>query len=241
MQARLARAGCVGTIAVMSADVLIVEDDLALARLVALHLRRIGLSAEIVADGEAAIGRLRARGYRLVVLDRMLPGAEGLEVLRWLRTHPERKTTPVLVLTALGEASARVEGLEAGADDYLAKPFEPAELVARAKALLRRAEGFAETPAGLVLNPDAHEVRLGARAVRLRPLEFRLLAALAKAPGRTRTREWLLDHVWGWDAEVEPRAVDAAIRRLRAALAEIGADACIETIRKLGYRYRPPA
>ncbi len=224
------------------ARVLIVEDDEAIAKLMRLHLAAAGLDACVCADGRMAIERLRDESWQLVVLDRMLPGADGMRVLRFLRRDSEETPVPVLMVTALGQTAERVKGLDEGADDYMAKPFEPEELVARVRALLRRAAAPGRETVcagGIELDPDALEARVEGRAVTLRPLEYRLLAALMDKPGKTRSREWLLDHVWGRDVFVEPRTVDVTVKRLRRALEAHGAGAAIETIRGMGYRFNP--
>ncbi len=227
--------------------VLIVEDDESIAGLMRLHLAAAGMEAHVCADGHAAIERLGEEPWHLVVLDRMLPGADGMRVLRYLRRDSLRRDSgeapvPVLMVTALGQTAERVKGLNEGADDYLPKPFEPEELVARAQALLRRAMPRgrqAVRAGGIELNPDALEARVRGCAVALRPLEYRLLETLMAKPGKTRSRDWLLDHVWGRDTFVEPRTVDVTVKRLRKALDAHGAGAAIETIRGLGYRFNP--
>jgi len=222
------------------ADILIVEDQADIARLMALHLRAAGFSTVQVEHGDAALRLLRERSWRLVVLDRMLPGMSGMQILRWLRREDMDEYIPVLMVTALGMASERVAGLNEGADDYLPKPFEPDELVARARALLRRSRavtGAGQHAAGLRLDPDAPVVYDGDKRVELRPLEYRLLKVLMDKPGKTRSREWLLDHVWGRDVFVEPRTVDVTVKRLRKALKTLGCEHCVETVRGMGYRY----
>ncbi len=222
--------------------VLIVEDDESIAGLMRLHLAAAGFEAHVCGDGSVALERLQEAAWHLVVLDRMLPGADGMRILRFLRRESEETPVPVLMVTALGQTAERVKGLNEGADDYLAKPFEPEELVARAQALLRRAlprEPEAPRAGGIELDPDALEARVEGQAVSLRPLEYRLLETLMAKPGKTRSRDWLLDHVWGRDAFVEPRTVDVTVKRLRKALDAHGAGAAIETIRGRGYRFNP--
>jgi two-component system phosphate regulon response regulator PhoB len=225
------------------ADILIVEDDDSIARLIELHLKAAGLSTSRCADGNTAMEYLQEGQWRLVVLDRMLPGTGGMQILRWLNRGSVAQKIPVLMVTALGIASERVQGLNEGADDYLAKPFEPDELVARVKALLRRAANTAAAEAGatgtdIELDPDALLVKLGTRKVELRPMEYRLLAALMEKPGKTRSREYLLDHVWGHDVYVEPRTVDVTIKRLRKAMQTLGREESIQTVRGMGYRFQ---
>ncbi|RMH60080.1 MAG: response regulator [Zetaproteobacteria bacterium] len=221
-------------------EILIVEDEADIARLMALHLRAAGFSTVQVEDGDEALRLLREDSWRLVVLDRMLPGASGMRILRWLRSSRRDKYIPVLMVTALGLPTERVAGLNEGADDYLPKPFEPEELVARARALLRRSQAL--EPAGmnagrLRLDEDAPVVYDGDKRAELRPLEYRLLKVLMDKPGKTRSREWLLDHVWGQDVFIEPRTVDVTVKRLRKALKALGHEHCIETVRGMGYRY----
>jgi len=225
------------------ADILIVEDEAAIARLMALHLQAAGYSTYHCADGNAAVAALGDGVWRLVVLDRMLPGRSGMEILRWMKKSPHTAHIPVLMVTALGMASERVQGLNEGADDYLPKPFEPDELVARARALLRRSRTVGKT--GMVdhrmqLDPDVPVVFEGDQRIELRPLEYKLLKLLMQKPGKTRSRDYLLDHVWGHDADVEMRTVDVTVKRLRQDLKAMGREDCIETVRGMGYRFVSP-
>lgn len=222
------------------ADILIVEDEAPIARLMSLHLRAAGFTVHCCEDGEQAMELLSGGQWRLLVLDRMLPGASGMKVLRWLKQQPATASLPVLMVTALSMASERVHGLNEGADDYLPKPFEPDELVARARALLRRnavVERNVAVTSGIRLDPEAPVVVEGDKQIELRPLEYKLLQVLMARPGKTRSREYLLDHVWGYDAEVEDRTVDVTVKRLRKALKKLGRKDCIETVRSMGYRY----
>ena len=226
------------------AEILIIEDDEAIARLISLHLRAAGHTTAVVHSGDEALKLLPTAGWKLIVLDRMLPGTSGMKILRWLRQDEKLAQTPVLMVTALGMTSERIEGLNEGADDYLAKPFEPAELVARAKSLLRRSRvienGAAPVATGIQLDPEVPVVYEGNQRIELRPLEYRLLQVLLEKPGKTRSREYLLDHVWGRDVFVESRTVDVTIKRLRKALHDINREDCIETVRGMGYRFVPP-
>ncbi|TLS65681.1 response regulator [Mariprofundus erugo] len=226
------------------ADILIVEDEDAIARLMGLHLRAAGFTTHRCADGDEALNCLCDGEWRLVILDRMLPGTGGMQVLRWLKGSEKRAHIPVLMVTALGMASERVQGLNEGADDYLPKPFEPDELVARARALLRRTRivnsGGTATPT-LQLDPDVPVVYEGDKRVDLRPMEYKLLQILMRKPGKTRARDYLLDHVWGNDVYVEARTVDVTVKRLRKALKELDRSECIETVRGMGYRFLPPS
>ncbi len=224
--------------------ILIVEDDESIARLMALHLRAAGYATEIVGDGDRAWQCLQQDSWRLVILDRMLPGMSGMKLLRWLRRDEMTHYVPVLMVTALGMSAERIKGLNEGADDYLPKPFEPDELVARVRALLRRSR-LSERPVVtgmgvLQLDPEVPVVYDGDQHVELRPLEYKLLKVLMAKPGKTRSREWLLDHVWGHDVFVEPRTVDVTVKRLRKALKKLGRKQCVETVRGMGYRYVEP-
>jgi len=222
--------------------ILIVEDDAPIARLIQMHIEAAGFKTRCCADGNKAIELLQEEPWKLVILDRMLPGADGMRVLRFIRRANQEETVPVLMVTALGQTAERVQGLNEGADDYLAKPFEPEELVARVQALLRRSnpvEGEHLSEGGIEVNPDTYEIVVHGYSVVLRPLEYRLLQLLMKKPGKTRSRDYLLDHVWGRDTFVEPRTVDVTVKRLRKALKKCGAGDAVETIRGMGYRFNP--
>lgn len=222
-----------------SRPILIVEDDAPIARLIQMHLEAAGMKSQLCGNGDDAIALLQEGSFRAVVLDRMLPGSGGMRVLRFIRRNSE-EMMPVLMVTALGQTADRVQGLNEGADDYLAKPFEPEELVARLQALLRRSTARAEAAlshGSVSLDPDTYRVSVGSKAVTLRPLEYRLLQVLMKKPGKTRSRDYLLDHVWGQDTYVEPRTVDVTVKRLRKALEECGAGDSVQTIRGMGYRF----
>lgn len=220
-------------------SILIVEDDAPIARLIQMHLEAAGLSTRTCGNGDHAIELLHEGGFRAVVLDRMLPGSGGMRVLRFIRRNPE-EMLPVLMVTALGQTADRVQGLNEGADDYLTKPFEPEELVARMQALLRRSHDKAEAALShgeITLDSDTYKVSVGEHSVTLRPLEYRLLQVLMKKPGRTRSRDYLLDHVWGQETYVEPRTVDVTVKRLRKALEKCGSGESVQTIRGMGYRF----
>lgn len=221
-------------------DVLIVEDEAAIARLMEIHLQRAGFSTQCCADGHQAVDLLTANDYKLVLLDRMIPGLRGLDILRWLRKTETLENLPVLMVTALGQMEERVRGLNEGADDYLPKPFEPEELIARVQALLRRSKHGVKEEAkahAIVLDADAMEVHIADKRVDLRPLEFRLLQALMAKPDKVRSRDYLLDYAWGVNSFVEERTVDVTIKRLRKALSEHGMGECIVTVRGSGYRF----
>lgn len=220
--------------------VLIVEDEADLSGLLSYNLKAAGFEPEVAATGAAAIAKARALKPDLVLLDVMLPDIPGTEVLRMLREDPALRRTAVVMVTAKGQESDRVTGLELGADDYVVKPFSVRELVLRAKAILRRmdTEGVGEEPLsarGIRLDPTRHEATIDGKEVALTALEFRLLKTLMERPGRVQTREVLLSDVWGITAEINTRTVDTHIRRLREKLGSAG-DA-VETVRGVGYKF----
>lgn len=222
----------------MSVQILVVEDDMAIARVMQLYLKKHGFDVEVCHSGNQALCLLRAPcTYQLVVLDRMLPGRNGMQLLRFIREHHE--DLPVLMVTAMGDVAQRVEGLTQGADDYLPKPFEPAELVARVQALLRRSKISNQKMIfnRLILDMEAAVVTIDGHDLLLRPLELKLLHTLILKRNRICSRELLLDQVWGHDADVELRTVDVCIKRLRSAMKEHGLEICITTVRGLGYRF----
>ncbi len=220
--------------------VLLVEDEAALVTLLRYNLEREGFRLVDARDGEEALVLAKEERPDLVLLDWMLPLMSGLEVCRQLRRAPETRDTPIILLTARGEEADKVRGLDSGADDYITKPFSPAELVARMRAVLRRAQPALANETlqfdDLEMDLAAHRVRRGERDVHLGPTEFRLLRHLMQHPGRVFSREQLLDAVWGRDVYVEPRTVDVHIRRLRKALNASEAEAdLIRTVRSAGY------
>ncbi len=218
---------------------LVVEDEAPLVAMLRYNLERSGFDVAEAADGEEAMISVGERRPDLVVLDWMLPLMSGLEVCRQLRRRPETRDVPIIMLTARGEEGDRVRGLESGADDYVTKPFSPQELIARIRAVLRRARPSLgeETLAYCDVTMDlvAHRVSRGGRTIRLGPTEFRLLRHFLEHPGRVFSREQLLDAVWGHDVYVEPRTVDVHIRRLRRALNEDTEPDLIRTVRSAGY------
>ncbi len=225
------------------ARILIVEDEEDLAGLLDYNLRGAGHVPTVASTGAAALARLKSAQPELVLLDLMLPDIPGSEVARLIREQPEFARTPLIMVTARGEESDRVRGLELGADDYVVKPFSVKELLLRVNAVLRRSEGMAAergTPlssGAIRLDPARHEVRVEGEPVALTALEFRLLKTFLERPGRVQTRETLLSDVWGISAEVTTRTVDTHIKRLREKLGRAG-DA-IETVRGVGYRMGP--
>ena len=221
--------------------VLLVEDDETVSEVVERYLEREGFRVEVVSDGAVAIERFD-EDVDLIVLDIMLPSIDGLEVCRRLRNT---STVPIIMLTALGDESDRIIGLELGADDYLAKPFSPRELTARVKSVLRRANGAlapqvaqGELKAGAIsLNLDAHEVAVGGDPVLLTSREFELLAFLMMHPRRVFTREELLERVWGYSYG-DKSTVTVHVRRLREKIeADSGQPRHIATVWGLGYRF----
>ena len=228
----------------MTPKVLIVEDEAALVTLLRYNFEREGLQVSEAADGEEALLRAKEDKPDLVVLDWMLPLMSGIEVCRRLRRMPETRAVPIIMLTARGEEADKVRGLEGGADDYMTKPFSPVELIARIRALLRRAQpGLSSETlefADLSMDLAAHRVRRDGQMVHLGPTEFRLLHYLLRNPGRVFSREQLLDAVWGRDVYVEARTVDVHIRRLRKALNGEGKSDLIRTVRAAGYALDQP-
>jgi two-component system, OmpR family, phosphate regulon response regulator PhoB len=226
-------------------SILLVEDEAAIAEMVAINLRHAGYEVTFAADGPAARQQVDRQLPDLVLLDWMLPGASGPELTRQWRSQPRTRDLPIIMLTARADEADLIRGLDAGADDYLTKPFSPQELLARMRALLRRkaphALGGLLTLAGLQLDPDTRRVaRLhGAAAleVRLGPTEYRLLHFLMSHAERVHSRSHLLDQVWGDHVFIEERTVDVHIKRLREALAPVDAAALVETVRGAGYRF----
>jgi phosphate regulon transcriptional regulator PhoB len=224
----------------VSADVLVVEDEPDIRNLVVHHLTRDGFRCRTAASGAEALSSVRASTPDLIVLDLMLPEMNGIEVCRRLRGDPATMAVPIIMLTAKTDEVDRVVGLEMGADDYVAKPFSPKELVARVRAVLRRARpGDAVRPlsvGGVSLDATRHQVTVAGRPLELTPKEFDLLRALLESAGRVLSREHLLNRVWGYARadEIESRTVDVHIRRLRA---KLGAEERrIATIKGVGYR-----
>ena len=229
----------------MREPILVVDDDAKIVRLVRTYLERAGYRVVEAADGEAALAAIRREQPALIVLDLMLPEIDGLSVLRALR---RTSRTPVIVLSARGTVGDRIEGLETGADDYLPKPFSPAELVARVGRVLDRSDDEGRPHDGileqgeLVVDTARHDVSVGGRSVSLTAAEFRLLIALLEAGGRVLTRDQLMDAVYGIDELVLDRTIDVHVGRLREKLGDdAAAPRYIATIRGVGYRAaRPP-
>jgi len=240
--------------------ILVVDDDAKIVRLVRTYLERDGFAVVTAADGPAALQAIETYQPALVVLDLMLPELDGRAVIRAVRRDEEAAATPILMLSARGSTVDRIAGLEEGADDYLPKPFSPAELVLRVRSILRRTartttagETIGEARvaptraplarADLVVDPDRHEVSRAGQIVPLTRVEFRLLLAILEADGRVLSRDQLLDAIYGHDgAEVMDRTVDVHVGRLRD---KLGDDAdeprYVSTVRGVGYRAAPPA
>jgi DNA-binding response OmpR family regulator len=218
--------------------ILVVEDEADLADLVRYNLEKEGFRVVTAPDGEKALERIRSSPPALVVLDLLLPKLDGLAVCREMRKDPRTQAVPVLMLTARSEEMDKLAGFEAGADDYLTKPFSPRELVARVKALLRRREPLPAEKVkrkGLVIDFERHEARLKDKFLVLAPKEFDLLAFLSRHPGRAYSREQLLDQVWGYEYLGGTRTVDVHVRHLRAKLGTRGK--WIETVKGVGYKF----
>lgn len=220
---------------------LLVEDDEPLRRLLSDQLSERGYAVQAVADGRAAIGAIGDDPFDIVILDRMLPFVDGVDVLRWLRE--QEVLTPVILLTALGRLPERVEGLEAGADDYVVKPFETDELHARIRALLRRrqangADSATVTAGDVTVSVARHRVTRAGQPIELHKTEIKLLAELVREAGTVLTRPLLLERVWGYDFVPTTNIVDAYIRRLRQRLELPGLPDPIVTVRGVGYMFR---
>ena len=223
----------------MTPQVLVVEDEDALSALLQYNLDKEGYAVTVAGDGEEALVLIDEQQPDLIVLDWMLPKVSGVEVCRRLRARPETRNLPIIMLTARGEESDRIRGLDTGADDYVVKPFSMSELAARIRAVLRRIRpGLADDRlhhGDIVVDRVAHRVRRADKEIHLGPTEFRLLDYLMQHPGRVFSREQLLDAVWGSDVYVETRTVDVHIGRLRRALNIEGDEDPIRTVRSAGY------
>lgn len=219
--------------------VLIVEDEAPLVTMLRYNLEREGFAVDAAGDGEEALLRIAERKPDAVLLDWMLPLVSGLEVCRQIRRSRATRSVPVIMLTARGEEGDRIRGLDSGADDYVVKPFSPSELVARLRAVIRRAQPSAGEEvlryADVAMDLVGHRVSRAGKAVHLGPTEFRLLRHFLQSPGRVFSREQLLDRVWGHEAEIEMRTVDVHIRRLRQALNQSGGRDLLRTVRSVGY------
>jgi len=230
----------------MSHLILIVEDEPSIAELISINLSHAGFTVARAFQADEAALMMRNISPDLIILDWMLPGKSGVQFAKELRANAATQSLPILMLTAKGEESDKVLGLDAGADDYVTKPFSPKELVARVKAMLRRqapsvVEEKALSVGPIQLDPISHRLtitmaNLSPKSVSLGPTEFRLMQFLMANPERVHSRTHLLDNVWGNEAYIEERTVDVHIKRLRAALSPYDCDRFVETVRGSGYR-----
>lgn len=223
----------------MKPKILLVEDDEGLSELIRYNLEADGAVLRATGDGDEALLLADYEQPDVIILDWMIEGISGIEVCRRLRRMPSTATVPIIMLTARGEESDRIRGLETGADDYMVKPFSPRELVARVNAILRRLRpalaGVVLNIAGLEMDTVSHKVSRDGVRLQLGPTEFRLLRHFLQHPGRVFSREQLLTAVWGSESDVEARTVDVHIRRLRKAINLEGQPDLIRTVRSAGY------
>jgi two-component system phosphate regulon response regulator PhoB len=220
------------------ARVLVVEDESAIAELISINLRHNGMLPLLASDGIAAQKHIDEVLPDVILLDWMLPGQSGLELARRWRADPRTKTTPILMLTARGDEPDKIAGLDAGADDYITKPFSTQELLARIRAVLRRRAPEQSSDVvrigALQLDGSTHRVSFNDQAIKLGPTEFKLLNYLMHHAERVHSRSQLLDRVWGDHVFIEERTVDVHVKRLREALGDAGT--MVETVRGVGYR-----
>jgi two-component system, OmpR family, phosphate regulon response regulator PhoB len=223
----------------MTPYVLLVEDDDAISMVLRYNLEKDGYDVGLASDGEEALIMASERLPDIVILDWMLPKVPGIEVCRRLRAKPDARNIPIIMLTARGEETDRIRGLDTGADDYVTKPFSTTELLARVRAVLRRIRpGLADDRlvfGDIIVDRVSHRVKRGEREIHLGPTEFRLLDYFMQHPGRVFSREQLLDSVWGSDVYVEARTVDVHVGRLRKALNDGNEIDPIRTVRSAGY------
>jgi len=221
------------------ARILVVEDDPNIRELLQYNLEKEGFEVRTAEDGQKGLEEIETKWPDLVILDLMIPYRDGLEICRIMRSKRELAHIPVIILTAKGEEIDRVLGLEMGADDYVTKPFSTREIIARVKALFRRVQTIEKTDeevlirGRLTINIENYEVTLGEKKVDLTHKEFQLLYLLASRPGKVFTRDFLLEHIWGYEYLGDSRTVDVHIRHLRQKLE----DDLIETIRGVGYKF----
>ena len=228
----------------MKGKILIIEDEAGIREMLGYTLMKEGYVFEEAANVEEAHPIITREPPDLILLDWMLPGLSGIDYARRLRSHPKTREIPIIMLTAKGEETDRVSGLETGVDDYITKPFSTKELLARIKAVLRRTskdkiQALIEV-AGLALDPETYRVTAKGEVVEISPTEFRLLHFFITHPERVYSRTQLLDQVWGQNVYVEERTVDVHIRRLRKTLEPYGFDQFIQTVRSVGYRFSSP-
>ncbi|CRL61874.1 MULTISPECIES: phosphate regulon transcriptional regulator PhoB [Proteus] len=225
----------------MARRILVVEDETAIREMICFVLEQNGFQPIEAEDYDSALSFLIDPYPDLVLLDWMIPGGSGLQIIKQMKRESNTRDIPIIMLTAKGEEEDKVQGLETGADDYVIKPFSPKELVARVKAILRRlspmsAEDVIEFN-GLSLDPVSHRVTSQDKPIDMGPTEFKLLHFFMTHPERVYSREQLLNYVWGTNVYVEDRTVDVHIRRLRKAIEEDGHDRMIQTVRGTGYRF----
>ncbi len=225
----------------MPKKIILIEDEQDITKLVTHYLTKEGFTVKSSLDGIKGLQLVRHEKPDLVILDLMLPEMDGLEICKRLRADPKTSALPIIVLTAKGEESDKIVGLELGADDYVTKPFSPKELVARVKALFRRSERQVEGSTHyrygqISLDVARHEVKVGGKEIQLTAKEFSLLVQLLKNKGRVLTRETLLDTVWGYDSDVTTRTVDVHIRRLREKIPFLSE--AIVTVKSYGYKLK---
>jgi two-component system phosphate regulon response regulator PhoB len=221
--------------------ILIVEDERDVVDLLTLNLRKAGgFIVTTAADGSTGLTKARVEKPAFIILDLMLPKMSGLEVCKILKSDPETRHMPVMMLTAKAEEIDRIVGLEFGADDYVTKPFSPREVILRIQAIMRRGEAKPaeeRLTAGLIaIDPARHEVSVAGKVVHLTSIEFKLLRTLLERRGRVQARDRLLNDVWGYESIIDTRTVDTHVRRLRDKLGK--ASDAIETVRGFGYRFR---
>jgi two-component system phosphate regulon response regulator PhoB len=227
----------------MSARILIVEDEPAIRELLRINLHHAGFTVDATDGVDGALAAISINRPDLILLDWMMPGRSGLELIRHLRAVAATRALPVILITARAQEGDKLQGFDSGADDYITKPFSPREMLARVRALLRRsAPEASQAPiqiAGLRLEPDSQRVLAHEIPLDLSPTEYRLLHCFMKQPDRVLSRARLIDSVWGDRVYIEERTVDVHIRRLRLALAPSGHERLIETVRGGGYRFLP--
>jgi two-component system, OmpR family, phosphate regulon response regulator PhoB len=218
--------------------ILIVEDDPNISKLVEYNLQKAGFRTTISSTGELALVEMQKSKFHMVILDIMLPGLDGLEVCKRIRSNKKFSSTRILMLTAKGEELDKVLGFELGADDYVVKPFSPRELVLRVKAILKREELEEDLIlfGDIKIDVNNYEAFLGTKKIDLTAMEFKLLLNLLSNKGQVQTREHLLEKVWGASGDISTRTIDTHIKRLRQKLGKYGDN--IETIRSVGYRFK---
>ena len=224
----------------MSHNILIVEDEPEIREMLRFSLERAGYRVEEAADSESALRYLSNTIPHLVLVDWMLPGMSGTDLVRKIRADKSIQEMPIIMLTARGAESDKLVGFELGIDDYITKPFSPKELQARIKAILKRTgqnESARLVCKDLCLDTSAHELTIADQPVQIGPTEYKMLEFLLRNQGRVFSREQLLDHVWGRTIYVEERTVDVHILRVRKLLSPFGYDRCIQTVRGVGYRF----